>query len=111
MGGLDYGAAPGAVAEGYAQFAIGSLLVWFMLGLGMRRLFEEAREVRPLGYVLYIVVYCWSLHMIAQGFGAAPIPMAYTALPSVVLMLAFGQRKDAWSRNPPEPDASSSAVA
>jgi hypothetical protein len=86
------GSAPGIVADIYARFHLGSMLFFFALGYGLRRLFIEACSLKsPVTTVGYVMAYAVSLNMFAQGFGAIFVPLGYSMAP--VLLCAWVTRE------------------
>jgi hypothetical protein len=87
------GSAPGIVADIYARFHLGSVLFFFALGYGLRRLFIEACSLNsPVTTVGYVMAYAVSLNMFAQGFGAIFVPLGYSLAP--VVLCAWVTRED-----------------
>jgi hypothetical protein len=86
------GAAAGIVADLYSRFHLLSAIFFYVLGLGLRRLFMAARALNsPLTTVGYIMLYAVSLNMFAQGFGAIFVPFLFSMAP-VVLFAWFARR-------------------
>ncbi|MGA2115776.1 MAG: hypothetical protein ABSH56_13625 [Bryobacteraceae bacterium] len=85
------GAAPGIVADLYAQFGPGEALFLYCLGRASRKLFASARQMdSPLAFSAYVMLYAISLNMFAQGFGAIFVPFGYSMAPIVVFTLLSG---------------------
>lgn len=80
------GAAPGIVADIYERFHLFSVLFFFFLGFGLRRLLIAACSLSsPVTAVGYVMLYAVSLNMFAQGFGAIFVPVCYSMAPVVLL--------------------------
>jgi hypothetical protein len=87
------GAAPGIVADLYAQFGLGESLFLYWLGRLSRRLFTAARRLHsPLTMCAYVMLYAVSLNMFAQGFGAIFVSFGYSMIPAVLHASLAGLR-------------------
>jgi len=86
------GSAPGIVADIYQRFHLFSVLFFFFLGFGFRRLLIAACSLNsPVATVGYVMCYAVSLNMFAQGFAAAFVPVGYSMFP--VLLFAWVSRR------------------
>ncbi len=83
------GAAPGIVADVYANFGLFSLVFFWLFGAGSSRLYARALTLdSPLASVAYVMLLALSLNCFAQGFGAILVPFPYAVAPMLLFTLS-----------------------
>lgn len=90
---IVYGSAPGIVADLYQRFHIFSAIFLLALGMGLRRLFVSARNLRsPMTAIGYVMIYAVSLNMFAQGFSTIFVPLGLSMAPVVLFAWASNRK-------------------
>lgn len=91
---ITAGAAPGIVADIYAQFGLFSVVFFFIFGNLAGRLYEHATGLQsPLVACAYVMLHALSLNTFAQGFGALIVAFLFSLIPVALFTFSTRPRK------------------
>ena len=88
-----YGAAPGFIADFFAEFSYGVVFICGLIGFAYGKLWRLAVSKRGLGMVLYVLVFALSIYLVLQTMEAIVFRFLVTALPVLIFWHFFMRPK------------------
>jgi hypothetical protein len=114
LGGVDefsavaYGAAPGFVADLFAEFSWGAIVASFLIGFGYARSWFNAIHRGGLWLPFYVLCIAFSIFLVMQSIEAILFRLLFTAVPVIILwrlMVPRGTTEEAEPAETPAPGA------
>jgi hypothetical protein len=101
LGGVDerstavYGAAPGFVADLFAEFSWGAVVASMLIGFGYARAWRNSIERGGLWFIIYILFMAFSIFFVLQTLEAIVYRLLFTAIPTSMIWWMFIRTKRA----------------
>jgi len=84
------GSAPGLAGDLYINYSYGSLVVWFLLGLGMKKVHVSARTGKSLsGSCFNSILFGFGMYLFAQDFRQGLVIILYAWIPCWIALYLF----------------------